>query len=106
MSALAVALAQLILRGLAPEGVTALFSPKGVTAAALYGTAFLLYFNALRHIPLHLAYQYAALTYVVVVVAAAMVLGERVNAVQYIGMMLAAVGMSLVFVGVKGGGGA
>jgi drug/metabolite transporter (DMT)-like permease len=97
ISAVSIAAAQVIFRFLAPGGLMALLSPKGMLAFALYGASFLFYFSALRHVPLHLAYQYAVLTYIIVSLSAALVLGEHITSARYIGIGLITLGMLLVF---------
>jgi len=66
---------------------------RSIMGIALFGAAMLVYAWALRHVPLSRAQFVVVLQYPGVILLAAMVLGERVGPMQWLGIALVMAGM-------------
>lgn len=66
-----------------------------ITALALYGVATLLWIWVLRHAPLHIAYPFMALAFIIVPLLSYYFLGEPLTTKTFIGGALIILGVSL-----------
>lgn len=66
-----------------------------ITALALYGIATLLWIWVLRHAPLHIAYPFMALAFIIVPLLSYYFLGEPLSIKTFIGGALIIAGVSL-----------
>lgn len=66
-----------------------------IVALILYGATTLLWIWVLRHAPLHLAYPFMALAFVIVPLLSYYLLGEPINTKTFIGAALIVIGVSL-----------
>lgn len=67
-----------------------------VAAAAAFGMAFLFYAMLLRRLPLSLAQAIMSMQFVLVILAANLLLGEQISPVRWAGIALMAVGLAIV----------
>jgi drug/metabolite transporter (DMT)-like permease len=74
-------------------------SPYSVLGIGFFGLGILLYAWALRHVPLHIAQVMLSTQYIGVIVGAAVLLGEHIPAMRWVGIMLIAVGILISFHG-------
>ncbi len=95
--------AQLLFKTLAADGYIALISLKGLIAFSFYGLGFLMFYTCLHYLPLHIAYQFAVLTYILVNLGAFFLLQEKINSIQLVAIGVIAFGMVLLFSGSSGG---
>lgn len=95
-SALAAASAQMLFKLSASNGWGGLISLSGILAFFFYGTGFLAFYFALKTIPLNIAYQSAALTYVIVCLISCLFLGEQIVLRQILGMGVVVAGIILI----------
>ncbi len=63
---------------------------------AIFGGAAMLYTLVLRVLPLNVAQAFAAAQFVAVIFAAAMILGEPIGALRWLGIALIAAGIAIV----------
>ncbi|WP_448593418.1 SMR family transporter [Thermoflexus hugenholtzii] len=71
-------------------------SPWVVVGMSLYLGGSLFWLTALSRIELSLAYPFAGLNYVLIVIASYLLFGESLNPMRVIGVLLIALGVSLV----------
>ena len=76
-------------------------SPYIILAMPLYAGAFLLWTVVLSRLPLSFAYPLLALTYVLVPLAASLVLHESLSVQQWLGITLVVLGVALVGTGTR-----
>lgn len=69
---------------------------QSVVGLALFGIGGLIYAFVLRALPLHVAQAFAAFQYVAVVMAASLLLRERIAPISWLGIACIAVGIVLV----------
>jgi small multidrug resistance pump len=62
----------------------------------LYGIATVIYFLALRKLPLSVAYPLISISYIVALIGAAAVLGEKITWVKTAGILLILAGVTLI----------
>jgi undecaprenyl phosphate-alpha-L-ara4N flippase subunit ArnE len=67
-----------------------------VSAAAAFVFAFLFYAMLLKRLPLNLAQAIMSLQFVLVILAAALLLGENVGRLRWLGVALMAIGLLIV----------
>ncbi len=72
------------------------FSPLVLLGLALYGIGTVLWLFALRQLDLSIAYPFVAMSFVMVTVLSAVVLGERIELMQMAGLSLIIVGLLLI----------
>jgi len=93
------AYAHLIFKSISISGWTGLISGQGLLAFALYGLGFLLYFYALKYVPISIACQFTAVTYILICLGAMLIFHETVTSKQLIGMVGVFLGMILILGG-------
>lgn len=95
-------LANLILKvGAQAEGVGRVWpltvvNLRVVAAAGAFGMAFLFYAMLLKRLPLSLAQAIMSMQFVLVILAANVLLGEQIGTVRWAGIALMAVGLAIV----------
>lgn len=88
--------AQILFKVMSPGGYWELCSAKGLLALFMYGVSFLLFFYALKKVPLNLAYQFTVLTYILICVGCHFILGEQIVYRQLLGIAVVAGGLALI----------
>ena len=79
---------------LTPTGfLPSLFSLKVLLTMTVYGVATLLWFIALKNVPLRLAYPFAAMAFFIVPTLAHFILGESLNWNVYVGAAIIGLGV-------------
>ena len=78
-----------------PQLVDWLLNGWLIAALILYGVTTLLWIWVLRHAPLHLAYPFMALAFIIVPLLSHYFLGEPINIKTFIGGALIVIGVSL-----------
>lgn len=71
-------------------------NPKLIGGLAAYGIGTLLWIWALSRVPLNVAYAFTALTFLLVYVASAFVIGERLPGVAYVGLAFVMSGFAVL----------
>lgn len=95
-------LANLVLKvGAQAEGVGRVWpltvvNLRVVAAAGAFGMAFLFYAMLLKRLPLSLAQAILSMQFVLVILAANVLLGEQIGTVRWAGIALMAVGLAIV----------
>lgn len=88
--------AHLLLKKISEFGWVGIISWHGLAAMSFYGLGFLLYFYSLKHIPVSIACQFTAVTYVLICLGAVLIFKETVTVKQIIGMSGIFIGFILV----------
>lgn len=78
-----------------PQMIDWLLNGWLIVALVLYGITTLLWIWVLRHAPLHLAYPFMALAFIIVPLLSYYFLGEPLNTKTFIGGALIVIGVSL-----------
>ena len=73
-----------------------MLSWQSVVGLALFGIGGIIYAFVLRALPLHIAQAFAAVQYVAVVMAASLLLSERIAFTSWLGIACIAVGILLI----------
>lgn len=103
-SAVLAAFGQIMLKLGATRGgglVGALMQPAVIVGLGAYGLSLLLWLKALSAAPLHIVYPFTMLTFVLVGLAALIVLGERPNAMTFAGWGVICLGIAIVYLGAR-----
>ena len=80
----------------AQRALFGILSWQSVVGLALFGAAGIIYAFVLRAVPLHVAQAFTAFQYVAVVMAAGLLLRERISLTSWIGIACIVVGILLV----------
>lgn len=103
-SAVLAAFGQIMLKLGATRGgglAGALLEPAVIVGLGAYGASLLLWLKALSAAPLHIVYPFTMLTFVLVGLAALIVLGERPNATTFVGWGVICLGIGVVYLGAR-----
>lgn len=83
-------------RGLAAFYLKVFLNPYIITGTVLYGSAVFFWLYVLSKAELSFAYPFLALTYVLVILAAWLILGESIPILRWVGLLVICIGVFLV----------
>ena len=76
--------------------LAAMLNWRVIAGLASFGTAGLIYAVVLRWLPLNVAQSYTAAQFIAVVLASAVILGEPISGIRWLGVAMIAGGIALV----------